>query len=68
MYRRGARAVEAYLHRPKFELYDLETDPNEVTNLAHAPAHQKLKDELLEKLKAFQAATKDPWFRKWSHE
>jgi hypothetical protein len=46
--------VEAYLHRPKFELYDLERDPNEVANLADKPEHRKLQAELIEKLKAFQ--------------
>jgi N-sulfoglucosamine sulfohydrolase len=64
----GARTVEAYLRRPAFELYDLERDPDEVVNLADDPAHRRLQAELLAKLKAFQAATRDPWFRKWSHE
>ena len=64
----GARSVEAYLHRPKFELYDLERDPNEVANLADKPEHRKLQTELLGKLKAFQTATRDPWVRKWSYE
>jgi len=64
----GARMVEAYLRRPAFELYDLERDPDEVVNLADDPAHRRLQAELLGKLKAFQAATRDPWYRKWSHE
>jgi N-sulfoglucosamine sulfohydrolase len=64
----GARSIEAYLHRPKFELYDLERDPDEVVNLADKPEHQALKTELIGKLKAFQASTKDPWLRKWSYE
>jgi len=64
----GARTVEAYLRRPAFELYDLERDPDEVVNLADDPAHRRLQAELLAKLKAFQAATRDPWYRKWSHE
>ncbi len=66
--RLGRRSVEQFLRRPKFELYDLERDPEEVVNLADAPAQQKLKAELIEKLKAFQTATKDPWVRKWSYE
>jgi N-sulfoglucosamine sulfohydrolase len=64
----GRRPVRQFLHRPKFELYDLETDPDEVRNLADEPAQQVLKAELLAKVKAFQAATKDPWVRKWSYE
>src|SRR5688572_14527576 len=64
----GARSVEAYLHRPKFELYDLERDSDEVINFVDKPDHKKLKAELIEKVKAFQTATKDPWVRKWSYE
>jgi N-sulfoglucosamine sulfohydrolase len=64
----GRRTIEAYLHRSKFELYDLESDPDEVINLADRPEHQKLKSDLIEKLKAFQTATKDPWVRKWNYE
>ena len=35
----GKRTVGQYLHRPEFELYDLESDPHEVHNLAHDAAH-----------------------------
>jgi N-sulfoglucosamine sulfohydrolase len=66
--RLGRRTIAEFLHRPKFELYDLEQDPDEVRNLADQPATQAVKAELLEKLKAFQAATIDPWLRKWSYE
>jgi N-sulfoglucosamine sulfohydrolase len=62
------RPIAQFLHRPEFELYDLASDPDEVVNLADAPAQQALKRELIEKLKAFQAATKDPWFHKWTYE
>lgn len=64
----GRRTVEAYLHRPKFELYDLESDPHEVKNLADDPAAAALLKELQEKLKAFQKRTKDPWILKWEYE
>jgi N-sulfoglucosamine sulfohydrolase len=64
----GKRAVEAYLHRPEFELYDLENDPHEVENLADYAKHQKVLAELKEKLKAFQQRTNDPWIVKWQHE
>jgi N-sulfoglucosamine sulfohydrolase len=64
----GVRTIAAYRHRPAFELYDLERDPDEVVNLADVAAHRRLRDELIEKLKAFQAATRDPWVRKWSYE
>jgi N-sulfoglucosamine sulfohydrolase len=64
----GKRTVKAYLHRPRFELYDLESDPHEVKNLADDPAHAALLKELQEKLKAFQKRTKDPWILKWDYE
>ena len=64
----GKRTVDAYLHRPKFELYDLENDPDEVDNLAEDPNHATILEELKAKLDAFQKRTKDPWIVKWEHE
>jgi len=64
----GKRTVEAYLQRPKFELYDLETDPHEVKNLADDPQYRGQLDEMKAKLKAFQKRTKDPWILKWDYE
>lgn len=64
----GVRKVEAYMHRPKFELYDLESDPNEIVNLADDPAYAERVEVYCEKLKAFQAETKDPWIHKWEYE
>ncbi len=64
----GKRTVEAYLHRPKFELYDLENDPDEVKNLADDPTYEKALSDLKAKLKAFQKRTNDPWILKWQYE
>jgi N-sulfoglucosamine sulfohydrolase len=64
----GKRAIERFLHRPEFELYDLEKDPDEVMNLAEDVAHARTRRELIEKLKAFQTATSDPWMHKWTYE
>ncbi|MBE0537799.1 MAG: sulfatase, partial [Phycisphaerae bacterium] len=64
----GKRSVEAYLHRPRFELYDLLEDPHEVKNLADDPGHAKVLAELKAKLKAFQKRTQDPWILKWEYE
>jgi len=64
----GRRTIEAYLHRPRFELYDLQNDPHEVVNLADDPKHQDRLDEMKAKLKAFQEQTKDPWILKWEYE
>ncbi|MHC4560806.1 MAG: sulfatase family protein, partial [Planctomycetota bacterium] len=42
----GKRTVEAYLHRPKFELYDLENDPHEVKNLADNTRYEEVLNNL----------------------
>ena len=61
----GPRTVDAFLNRPKFELYDLESDPLELKNLSADPAHaDRLKTmtaRLLEKL----TETEDPWLNKY---
>jgi len=64
----GKRRIENFLHRPRFELYDLKTDPDEVKNLADDPAYQEIKVELIDKLKSFQKRTSDPWIHKWDYE
>ncbi|MBN2133852.1 MAG: sulfatase-like hydrolase/transferase [Sedimentisphaerales bacterium] len=66
--RYGKRTIDAYLHRSKFELYDLENDPHEVVNLADDPKHQNKLAEMKAKLKAFQKRTQDPWILKWEYE
>ena len=64
----GKRSVSAYEHRPQFELYDLEKDPDELHNLAEDPAQREKLAELKQKLKQFQKRTNDPWILKWQHE
>src|SRR6266849_4015213 len=58
-------SVKAAMERPRFELYDLENDPDEVKNLAGQARHAKVLDELKGKLKTFQKDTGDPWILKW---
>lgn len=60
--------LEAYLHRPRVELYDLENDPDEARNLADSPDLARVRDELEEKLEAWQRATRDPWVINYEHE
>jgi N-sulfoglucosamine sulfohydrolase len=55
-------------HRPEFELYDLDKDPDELLNLAQDPAHLDTLVALRDKIKAFQKRTDDPWLVKWKHE
>ena len=64
----GARTIDAYIHRNRFELYDLENDPNEIENLAEKPEYAQMVEGFCEKLKTFQRETKDPWLHKWIYE
>ncbi|MBO94125.1 MAG: heparan N-sulfatase [Opitutales bacterium] len=64
----GAKTVRSYVHRPEFELYDVEKDPHEGNNLAQHPEHAKLLSRLQTKLKKFQSETSDPWIMKWRYE
>jgi len=64
----GAKTVRSYIHRPAFELYDLQEDPHEGKNLANSSKHEELLGRLKKKLKAFQEQTNDPWVMKWRYE
>lgn len=64
----GKRDIQAYLHRPKFELYDLDNDPHEINNLSAKQEYKTLVDDFCAKLKAFQQETNDPWLHKWEYE
>lgn len=64
----GKRTVAAYVHRPEFELYDIESDPGEINNLAASGSHAEVLADLKARLKEWQAATNDPWSIKYSHE
>lgn len=64
----GPRAVDSYLNRPKFELYDIESDPLETKNLSEDPDYEDILKKMKEKLKSFQKRTQDPWIAKWKHE
>ncbi len=57
----GKRTVDAYLHRPAEELYDIAADPDQVVNLAGEPHHRQTRQEMREELSAWRVATKDPW-------
>ncbi|KPL10585.1 hypothetical protein AMJ85_05500 [candidate division BRC1 bacterium SM23_51] len=57
----GPRSVEAYLHRPLEEIYDLEKDPDEVRNVAGDPKYANVLAELRRKTVAFRKRTQDGW-------
>lgn len=57
----GKRSVDAYLHRPLLELYDLTKDPNELNNVANDPNYADVLQSMREKLVRWQRQTNDPW-------
>jgi N-sulfoglucosamine sulfohydrolase len=64
----GRRTAKAFLHRPQFELYDLDSDPDEIHNLADDPAQVSRLAAMKKNLHDFQERTSDPWLLKWDHE
>ncbi len=64
----GKRTIAAYNHRPRFELYDLAADSDEVVNLAGNPSYSKVLADLQGKLRKFQEHTQDPWILKYKYE
>jgi N-sulfoglucosamine sulfohydrolase len=66
--RYGPRTIDALLHRPRLELYDLARDPLETTNLAADAEHAATLAELEADLLAFMERTQDPWRLKAERE
>lgn len=64
----GRRSVDTLLHRPREELYDLQTDPDEAKNLATDPAAGAVLKEMRDRLRQWQGQTKDTWVIKYEHE
>ena len=64
----GQKTVGEYIHRPKFEFFNIETDPHESLNLADDPAYAEKLEEYKAKLKAMQKKLDDPWIMKWDYE
>ncbi|MEX2578635.1 MAG: sulfatase [Verrucomicrobiales bacterium] len=61
----GERPVEAFLHRPRLELYDLENDPWETENLADDPETADIQDAMVAEMMTRLEKQKDPWIRKY---
>lgn len=61
----GGRLVEDFLHRPRLELYDLESDPWETDNLADDPAHEETRSAMVKNLVERLQKQQDPWMRKY---
>jgi N-sulfoglucosamine sulfohydrolase len=64
----GKRTIAAFTQRPRFELYDLERDPQELRNLAGDLQYREVFAKLQHKLRDFQRRTGDPWELKWERE
>ena len=64
----GTRTVGEYVQRPKFELYDIENDPDEAHNLASETSYAETLQLYKTKLKEFQKSTGDRWILKWEYE
>lgn len=64
----GRRRINDYIFRPRYELYDLQNDPDEVVNLAGRIEHQAVLAELAGRLKEYQGKTRDPWLSKYTYE
>ena len=64
----GKKTVGDYIHRQKFELFDIQNDPNETENLAEKTEYQEILKKYQDTLKAFQKRMHDPWVMKWDYE
>jgi N-sulfoglucosamine sulfohydrolase len=59
--RLGELPLQAFLHRPQEELYDLKSDPNEMKNLASDPRYRSTLTNLRKDLDQLRRETRDPW-------
>ena len=56
---KAAALVQRYVHRPEFELYDMEADPFERTNIAAAPENEDTLKELHARLQTWMESQGD---------
>ncbi|MFR9584164.1 MAG: sulfatase [Rikenellaceae bacterium] len=61
----GKRTMEAFLQRPKFELYNIATDPDESINLVDNPQYADVLKSLQSRLLQRLRETSDPWIICW---
>jgi N-sulfoglucosamine sulfohydrolase len=53
-----------FLFPEEYELYDLQNDPYELTNLANMVEHQSRKFDLFDSMRQFQTSINDPFINK----
>ena len=63
----GKKTVRQYIHRPEFEFFKIDQDPEESNNLAGKPKFSDQLEAYKEKLKSAQKKFQDPWVTKWSY-
>lgn len=56
-----ARAIELAFSPPEFELYDMENDPWEFTDLSSSPDHQSILEEMKNTLELWRQDQNDPF-------
>ena len=59
-----AARVNAYVTRPREELFDLRKDPWELVNLAGKPEYAKVQKTMYARLRKKMQDIKDPWLRR----
>ncbi len=64
----GQKTVDQYIHRPRFELFHIASDPHESTNLAEDPEYADVLKKYQQRMKDFQKRMHDPWILKWTYE
>lgn len=57
----GPRPVASYIRRPPEELFDLDADPLELSDLASDPKHQSVLTAMRDAVEKWQTETNDPW-------
>ena len=60
----GKRRLRDYIFRAAEQLYDMENDPDEITDLAQDPAYADVLNDLRKRLEAWQIKTEDLWYYK----
>ncbi len=64
----GGKSIDHFIHRPRFELYDVVRDPRESTNLAYDPQYAGEVENLRKEVYNMQLRTGDPWIVKWDYD
>ncbi|MFR9611693.1 MAG: sulfatase [Rikenellaceae bacterium] len=61
----GKRSMVTFLQRPRFELYNIKTNPDETINLANNPQYKDVLESMQTRLLQRLRETSDPWVICW---